>query len=183
MRRNKFEEVRNQAEGFLMEEGEDHQDMYRLLKALAITFINLGVSHTDDDWVKRKYIKAIMPFEVADLKTLKNKHNYDVMTSNEFMQEMDSFKVESKIVKDSRALGMRRGGNLALKAKAPEEVDEESGDERRNCYHQPTVEKIQERKHLSSKRFTRRTHFVAASSTLTRGGGGSKEKKAREITG
>jgi hypothetical protein len=82
MRSNKYEEVRNQAEGFLMEEGEDHQDMYRLLKALAITFINLGVSHTDDDWVKRKYIKAIMPFEVADLKTLKNKHNYDQMTSN-----------------------------------------------------------------------------------------------------
>ena len=28
----------------------------------------------------------------------------------------------------ARALGMRRGGNLALKAKAVEEVDEESGD-------------------------------------------------------
>jgi hypothetical protein len=48
------------------------------------------------------------------------------MTSIEVMQEIDGFKVESKLTEDNRAcaLGMRRGGNLALKVKAVEEVDE-----------------------------------------------------------
>ena len=126
MRRNKFEEVSNQAKGFLMKEGEDHQDMYRRLKALAITFSNLGATHIDDNWVKMKYVNALIPFEAADLKTLKNKHNYDQMTSNKVMQEIYAFKVESKLAEDSRAraLGMRRGANLTLKAKAVEEVDE-----------------------------------------------------------
>ena len=29
-----FEEVNNEAEGFLMEDGEDHKEMYRRLKSL-----------------------------------------------------------------------------------------------------------------------------------------------------
>jgi hypothetical protein len=72
------------------------------------------------------YVKALMPFEAEDLRTLKSKHNYDEMTSIEVMQEIDGFKVESKLTEDNRAcaLGMRRGGNLALKVKAVEEVDE-----------------------------------------------------------
>ena len=120
MRQNKFEEVSNEAEGFLMEEGEDHEDMYRHLKALATTFRKLGASHVDDAWVKRKYVKALMPFESADLKTLQGRHNYHEMSSNDVMQEMSAFKVETKNALDarSRALGMRSGTNLALKAKA-----------------------------------------------------------------
>jgi hypothetical protein len=106
MRHNKFEKLINQAEGFLMEEGEDHKDMYRHLKALAITFRNFGASHIDDDWIKRKYVKALMPFQAADLKTLKNIHNYHGMTSNEFMKEMDDFKVESKKLEYSRACAL-----------------------------------------------------------------------------
>jgi hypothetical protein len=42
-------------------------------------------------------VKALLPFQAADLKTLKNKHNYHEMTSNEVMKGMDTFKVESSI--------------------------------------------------------------------------------------
>jgi hypothetical protein len=131
MRHNKFEEVSNDAEGFLMEEGEDHEDMYRHLKALATTFRDFGAHHVDDAWVKRKYVKALMPFEPADLKTLKGRHNYHEMSSNDVMQEMSAFKVEMKNAEDARAraLGMRRGGNLALKAKAMEYEEEGSEEE------------------------------------------------------
>ena len=93
MRHNKFEEVSNEAEGFLMEDGEDHKEMYRCLKALAKRFRKLGAEHANDAWVKRKYVKALMHFAPIDLKILKNKHNYHEMTSNEVMQEVEASKV------------------------------------------------------------------------------------------
>jgi hypothetical protein len=54
MRQNKFQEVSNKAEGFYMEDGEHHRDMYRRLKAFAISFRDLGATYVDDDWIKRK---------------------------------------------------------------------------------------------------------------------------------
>jgi hypothetical protein len=110
-----------------MEDGEHHRDMYHRLKALAISFRDLGATYVDDDWIKRKYINALLPFEPADLRILKNKHNFEQMTSNDVMQEMDAFKVESKIAVDSRAraIGMKRSENLALKAHVCVEDEEE----------------------------------------------------------
>lgn len=101
--------------------------MYRRLKALAITFRDLGATHVDDNWIKRKYINALLPFEPADLRILKNKHNFEKITSNDVMQEMDAFKVESRIADDTRAraIGMKRRGNLALKAHVVEEDEED----------------------------------------------------------
>jgi hypothetical protein len=49
MKRTRYEAFSNQAEGFFMKDGEDHQDMYRRLKAIATTFKNLGAHHIDDD--------------------------------------------------------------------------------------------------------------------------------------
>ena len=115
-----------------MEDGEDHKEMYRRLKALAKRFRKLGAEHANDAWVKRKYVKALMHVAPIDLKILKNKHNYHELTSNEVMQEVEASKVETKVAMDSRnrALGERRGGNLALKAKAVErEEEEEDGNE------------------------------------------------------
>ena len=132
MRSNRFEEISNEAEGFYMEEGESHEDMYRRLKALATTFRDLGAYYVDDAWVKRKYINALMPFEPSDLKNLKGRHNFLQMSSNDVMQEMAAFKVSTKNAEDARdrAMGMRKGGNLALKAKVVEHeeggCDEES---------------------------------------------------------
>ena len=112
MKRNRYDAMSNQAEGFYMLDGEDHEDMYRRLKVVATTFRDLGASHVDDDaWIKRKYVSALMPFEPTDLKSLQGRHNYHLMTSNEVMQEMAAFKVAAKNAEDARAraLGMQNG--------------------------------------------------------------------------
>ena len=110
-----------------MQEGEDHEDMYRRLKSIATTFKSLGASHIDDAWIKRKYVSSLMPFESADLKTLQGRHNYHTMTSNEVMQEMQAFKVAAKNAEDSRAraIGMSKGVTHALKAKVVDREEEE----------------------------------------------------------
>jgi hypothetical protein len=52
-----------------MKDDEDHQEMYRRLKAIATTFKNLGACHIDDEWIKMKYVSSLMPFEPTDLKS------------------------------------------------------------------------------------------------------------------
>ena len=67
-----------------------------------------------------------MPFEAADLKSLQGKHNYIELTSNEVMQEMQSYTVQDPIAQDTRAraIGMHQGSSLALKARVVEQDDE-----------------------------------------------------------
>src|SRR3954468_10086688 len=131
MRRNRYDALSNEAEDFYMKEGEDHEDMYRRLKTTATAFRNVGASHVDDPWIKRKYMSALMPFELTDLKSLQGRHNYHLMTSNEVMQDMATFKVTAKNAKDARAraLGMSYVGNVALKAKVLDHGDEDDSDE------------------------------------------------------
>jgi hypothetical protein len=101
-----------------MMDGEDHQEMYRRLKAIATTFKNLGAHHIDDEWIKMKYILALTPYEPADVKSVQGKNNFHEMTSNQVMQEIQAYKVAAQNVEDARAraLGMQRSSNLALKA-------------------------------------------------------------------
>src|SRR4051812_46722750 len=73
MRHTKFEEVSNETEGFLTQDGEDDKDMYRHLKSLVKSFRKVGVEHANDAWVKRKYAKALMNVEPFDLKILTTK--------------------------------------------------------------------------------------------------------------
>ena len=110
-----------------MKDGETHMEMYQRLKALSASFRELGATHVDDAYIKRKYVNTLMPFEAADLKSLQGKHNYTELTSNEVMQEMQSYKVQAQIAQDTRAraIGMQQGSSLALKAKVVEEDDDE----------------------------------------------------------
>jgi hypothetical protein len=105
-----------------MKDGEDHQEMYRRLKAIATTFKNLGAHHIDDEWIKMKYILTYIPFEPTDLKSVQGKHNFHEMTSNQVMQEMQAYKVAAQNAEDARAraMGMQRSSNLALKASVVE---------------------------------------------------------------
>ena len=130
MRRNRYEAMSNQIEGFYKKDDETHEEMYQRLKALASAYRDLGAKHVDDTYIKRKYVNALMPFEENDLNSLQGKHNYDLLTSNEVMQEMQSYKVRAQIARDSRAraLGMAQSSSLALKAKVVE-LDEDQDHE------------------------------------------------------
>ena len=114
MRRNRYDALSNEDEGFYMLDGEHHEDMYGSLKGIVTTFRKHGATHIDDAWIKRKYVSALMPFEPTDLKSLQGRHSYHQMTSNEVMQEMASFKVAAKNTKDARAraIGMQKGSML-----------------------------------------------------------------------
>jgi hypothetical protein len=122
MKRTRYVASSNQAEGFSMMDGEDHQEMYRRLKAIATTFNNLGAHHINDKWIKMKYILALTPYEPTDVKSVQGIHNFHEMTSNQVMQEIQAYKVAAQNAEDARAraMGMQRSSNLALKASVVE---------------------------------------------------------------
>jgi hypothetical protein len=123
-RRNKYNALRNKAEGFMRLPDEDHEDMYGRLLTIAGSFRNVGATHIDDSWIKEKYIDCMMPFEPIDVKTLVGRECYASLTSQQAVHEMQALKVLEQNSHDSRnrALGMSKGSNLALVVNSVEEV-------------------------------------------------------------
>jgi hypothetical protein len=76
MKINRYDELSNEAEGFYMLDGESHEDMYRRLIVIATDFKKVGAEYVDDSWIKRKYVNALMPFEEANLNSIKGREKY-----------------------------------------------------------------------------------------------------------
>ncbi|KAK1698155.1 hypothetical protein QYE76_014852 [Lolium multiflorum] len=123
-RRNKYNSLRNKAEGFMRLPDEDHEDMYARLITVADAFRNLGATHINDSWIKDKYIDCMMPFEPIDVKTLVGRECYSSLTSQQAVHEMQALKVLEQNSHDSRnrAIGMSKGNNLSLTVNSVEEV-------------------------------------------------------------
>ena len=126
-----------------MLDNETHEEMYCRLKLLAKRFSNVGATYADDAWVKRKYVNALMPFEPIELKAIQGRHNYLQMSSNEVMQEVQASKVATKNAQDNRAraMGMKPGPSLALKAKV---VCLDENDEVEVCPHNMTPDVLED---------------------------------------
>ncbi|KAK1650080.1 hypothetical protein QYE76_067885 [Lolium multiflorum] len=123
-RRNKYNALRNKAEGFMRLPDEDHEDMYGRLLTVADAFRIVGASHINDSWIKEKYIECMMPFEPIDVKTLVGRECYASLTSQQAVHEMQALKVLEQNSHDSRnrAIGMTKGSNLALVVNPVQEV-------------------------------------------------------------
>ncbi|KAK1693320.1 hypothetical protein QYE76_010017 [Lolium multiflorum] len=123
-RRNKYNALRNQAEGFMRLPDEDHQVMYGRLLIVADAFRLSGATHITDSWIKEKYIECMMPFVPIDVKTLVGRECYSSLSSQDAVHEMQALKVLEQNSHDSRnrAIGMAKGNNLALVVNPVEEV-------------------------------------------------------------
>ncbi|KAK1605255.1 hypothetical protein QYE76_028928 [Lolium multiflorum] len=123
-RRNKYNALKNKAEGFMRLPDEDHQDMYSRLLIVADSFRLIGATHINDSWIKEKYIECMMPYVPIDVKTLVGRECYSSLSSQDAVHEMQALKVLEQNSHDSlnRAIGMSKGNNLALVVNPVEEV-------------------------------------------------------------
>ncbi|KAK1620500.1 hypothetical protein QYE76_026017 [Lolium multiflorum] len=121
-RRNKYNALRNKAEGFMRLPDEDHEVMYGRLLTVADAFRNVGATHINDSWIKEKYIDCMMPFEPIDVKTLVGRECYPSLTSQQAVHEMQALKVLEQNSHDSRNRALGKGSNLALVVNSVEEV-------------------------------------------------------------
>ena len=95
---SKFDEVNTMADGFVMNEGESTEDMYRRLTALAVQLRDLGAMFADDQWVKRKFYNALLPYEEPRLTAIRQNSRYRAMTSNEVLSEIIATDISKKNV-------------------------------------------------------------------------------------
>ena len=94
---SKFEEVSNECDSFVMNDDETPEEMYRRLKALSVAMLDLGATHTDDMWVKRKLIQALLPIDEVKCNTIKGRSDYRTMSSNVVLSEVVSMNSSKKI--------------------------------------------------------------------------------------
>jgi hypothetical protein len=115
---SKFDEAHAEADAFIMNEGESAEDMYRRLTALAVKLRDLGASHVDDSWVKRKFYTALLPYEEGRLNAIRQNSSFRKMTSNEVLSEIIAMDIAKKTADQLIArTNNSHKSNLTLKAK------------------------------------------------------------------
>jgi hypothetical protein len=64
---SKFEEFNTISNSFIMNEGETAEDMYRQFVALTEQTHDLGASHANDKWIKKKFTMLSYPMRIKVL--------------------------------------------------------------------------------------------------------------------
>ena len=57
-----YEVILDEADEFVMIEDEDPRELYRRVTTLVVALQDHGSKDVDDNWIKSKFLKAIMPF-------------------------------------------------------------------------------------------------------------------------
>jgi hypothetical protein len=65
-----------------MNEDEDPCELYQRLKALAVSRRDHGSKDTDDSWIKRKFLKAIMPFNKSMSSMIRQIPDFHTLSSS-----------------------------------------------------------------------------------------------------
>ena len=100
---------------------------------LAVTLRDHGSKDTDDNWIKRKFLKAMMPYNKAMSSVIRQRPDFHSMTSGEVLDEFVAMSILDKTA-DNAVLRSQRAKkpNLAFKAKVSVEEEEEEEDEESN---------------------------------------------------
>ena len=62
IQRSNYEVVQDEADEFAMKEDEEPRELYQRVTKLAVSLSDHGSKDTDDNWIKRKFLKAMMPY-------------------------------------------------------------------------------------------------------------------------
>ena len=74
----------------------------------------------DDNWIKRKFLKAIMPFNKAMSSVIRQRPDFHTLTSSEVLDEFIAMNIMNKTADNAlaRVRSKKSSPTLALKAKA-----------------------------------------------------------------
>ena len=133
IQRSNYEVVQDEADEFAMKEDEEPRELFRRVTKLAVSLRDHGSKDTDDNWIKRKFLKAMMPYNKAMSSVIRQRPDFHSMTSSEVLDEFVAMSILDKTA-DNAVLRSQRAKkpNLALKAKVIVEEEEEEEDEESN---------------------------------------------------
>ena len=133
IQRSNFEVVLDEADEFVINDDEDPRELYRRLTTLAVSLRDHGSKDTDDSWIKRKFLKAIMPFNKSMSSMIHQRPDFHTLSSSDVLDEFIAMNILNKTADNALARVQRSkkdSPNLALKAKAIPDEEEESCPER-----------------------------------------------------
>lgn len=129
-----YEMVLDAADEFVMKEDEDPRDLYRRVPTLVVALQDHGSKDVDDTWIKRKFLKAIMPFNKAMSSVIRQRPDFHSLSSCEVLDEFIAMNIMNKTADNAlaRVRSKTASPNLALKAKVV--YDEEEEEEEDGCH-------------------------------------------------
>src|SRR5664279_3242112 len=115
---SKYDIAIDQAEQFVMHEDESPEELYRRLVSLATQLRDFGKDEISDDWIKRKFLKAITPFEKNLSTNIRTRSDYNSLNSVSVLSEFIAITLAHKSADDAlaRSRGIAKSPNLALKS-------------------------------------------------------------------
>ncbi|XBI50024.1 hypothetical protein VPH35_113499 [Triticum aestivum] len=133
IQRSNYEVVQDEADEFAMKEDEEPRELFRRVTKLAVALRDHGSKDTDDNWIKHKFLKAMMPYNKAMSSIIRQRPDFHSMTSGEVLDEFVAMNILDKTA-DNAVLRSQRAKkpNLALKAKVSVEEEKEEEDEESN---------------------------------------------------
>src|SRR4051812_39864517 len=90
---SKFNKVQDEADHFVMNEGESLKELYQRITSLANTMTNHGSMDTDDKWIKRKFIWAILPYDTQTTKVIRQRPDFISLSAQQVLNEFISMKI------------------------------------------------------------------------------------------
>ena len=107
----------------------------------------------DDGWIKRKFLKAILPYDRQLATTILLRPDFASLSSNEVLSEVVSIGILNKTADNAvaRSRGTRRSPNLALKSKAVECEECYEEEEEEGCGQEDTKYAFSEHMALASR--------------------------------
>ena len=88
--------VQDEADEFAMNEDEEPREHYRGLTTLAVSLRNHGSKDTDDNWIKRKFLKAMMPYHKAMSSVIRQRPDFHTLSSSEVLDEFVAMRILDK---------------------------------------------------------------------------------------
>ena len=83
-----YELVQDEADEFAMIEDEDPRELYWRLTTLAVSLRDHGSKDTDENWIKRKFLKAMMPYHKAMSSVIRQRPDFHTLSSSEVLDEI-----------------------------------------------------------------------------------------------
>src|SRR3954465_2257141 len=93
IRSSKFDKVQRQADNFVRNEGESSEEVHQRLVALANDMTDHGSKDTDDDWVKRKFISAMLLYKEHLTQVIRQRPDFRELTSNQVQDEFVALEI------------------------------------------------------------------------------------------
>ena len=96
IQRSNYEVVQDEADEFAMKEDEEPRELYRILTTLAVSLQDHGSKDTYDNWIKRKFLKAMIPYHKAMSSVIRQRPDFHTLSSSEVLDEFVAMRILDK---------------------------------------------------------------------------------------